>query len=37
MDEAAAAVETTKEKWCQSHIHRIAGEIALMSPTLSTC
>ena len=26
------AVETTKERWCEAEIHRIAGEIALMSP-----
>ena len=26
------AVETTKETWCEADIHRIAGEIALMSP-----
>jgi predicted ATPase len=25
-------VETTKEKWCEADIHRIAGEIALKSP-----
>ena len=25
-------VETTKEKWYEAEIHRIAGEIALMSP-----
>ena len=24
------AVETTKEKWCEADIHRIAGDIALM-------
>jgi class 3 adenylate cyclase/predicted ATPase len=30
--EAMAAIETTKEKWCEADIHRIAGEIALMSP-----
>ena len=30
--EAMTAVETTKEKWCEAEIHRIAGEIALMSP-----
>jgi DNA-binding winged helix-turn-helix (wHTH) protein/predicted ATPase len=30
--EAIAAVETTKEKWCEADIHRIAGEIALKSP-----
>ncbi len=29
--EAMAAVETTKEKWCEADIHRITGEIALMS------
>ena len=26
------AVETTKERWCEAEINRIAGEIALMSP-----
>ena len=30
--EAMTAVETTKEKWCEAEIHRVAGEIALMSP-----
>ena len=30
--EAMTAVETTKEKWCEAEIHRIAGELALMSP-----
>jgi predicted ATPase len=30
--EAIAAVETTKETWCEAEIHRTAGEIALMSP-----
>ena len=30
--EAMTAVETTKEKWCEAEVHRIAGEIALMSP-----
>jgi hypothetical protein len=30
--EAMTAVETTKEKWCESDILRMAGEIALMSP-----
>jgi predicted ATPase len=30
--EAMTAVETAKEKWCEAEIHRIAGEIALMSP-----
>jgi class 3 adenylate cyclase/predicted ATPase len=32
IDEALMAAETTKEKWCESDIHRIAGEIALMPP-----
>jgi predicted ATPase len=26
------AIETTKERWCEADIHRMAGEIALMSP-----
>jgi predicted ATPase len=26
------AVETTEERWCEADIHRIAGEIALLSP-----
>ena len=30
--EAMTAVETTKERWCEAEVHRIAGEIALMSP-----
>ena len=25
------AVETTKEKWCEAEVHRVAGEIALKS------
>ena len=29
--EAVTAVETTKEKWSEAEIHRIAGEIALKS------
>jgi class 3 adenylate cyclase/predicted ATPase len=32
VDEAIALVEATKERWCESDIHRIAGEIALMVP-----
>jgi predicted ATPase len=31
--EAMTAVETTKEKWCEAEINRVAGEIALKSPT----
>jgi predicted ATPase len=30
--EAITAVETTKETWYEAEVHRIAGEIALMSP-----
>jgi predicted ATPase len=26
------AVETTKERWCEAEVNRIAGEIALLSP-----
>jgi predicted ATPase len=30
--EALNAVETTKERWCEAEIHRIAGDITLLSP-----
>ena len=30
--EAITVLETTKEKWYEAEVHRIAGEIALMSP-----
>jgi predicted ATPase len=30
--EAMTAVETAKERWCEAEVHRIAGEIALLSP-----
>jgi len=30
--EAMTLVETTKEKWCEAEVHRLAGEIALKSP-----
>jgi predicted ATPase len=30
--EAITAMETTKEKWCEAEVHRVAGEIALMLP-----
>ena len=26
------AMETTKERWCEAEVNRIAGEIALKSP-----
>jgi predicted ATPase len=29
--DALTAVETTKERWCEAEVHRIAAEIALMS------
>ena len=30
--EAMTTMETTKETWCEAEVHRIAGEVALMSP-----
>ena len=30
--EAMSTIETTKEKWCEAEVNRIAGEIALRSP-----
>jgi predicted ATPase len=30
--EATMAVETTRERWCEAEVYRIAGEIALKSP-----
>jgi predicted ATPase len=30
--EATTAIETTKQRWCEAEVHRIAGEIALLSP-----
>ena len=32
IDDAIEKVERSKEKWCEAEVHRIAGEIALMSP-----
>jgi predicted ATPase/class 3 adenylate cyclase len=32
IDEAITKVETTKERWIEAEVHRIAGEIALMLP-----
>jgi predicted ATPase len=32
ISEALNAVETTKERWCEAEIHRVAGRIALQSP-----
>jgi predicted ATPase len=30
--EAMTAMETTKERWCEAEVNRVAGEIALLSP-----
>ena len=30
--EAITAIQTTKERWYEAEVHRIAGDIALMSP-----
>ena len=32
IDEAMAAKEATKERWCEAEAHRVAGEIVLRSP-----
>ena len=32
VSEAKTATETTKERWCESDIHRIAGDIAMLLP-----
>jgi class 3 adenylate cyclase/predicted ATPase len=32
IDKAMTAMQTTKERWCESEAHRVAGEIALKSP-----
>jgi hypothetical protein len=29
--EAMNAVETTKERWCEAEVNRVAGEIAVLS------
>ena len=34
--EAMTAVETTKERWCEAEINRIAGEVALLLPDPDT-
>jgi predicted ATPase len=36
ISEAMAAVETTKERWCEAEVLRTAGEIALKSPVPDT-
>jgi predicted ATPase len=32
VSEAMTAVQTSKEKWCEPDIHRIAGQVTLMTP-----
>ena len=32
INEAMTAVETTKERWFEAEVNRVAGEIALISP-----
>jgi predicted ATPase len=34
--EALNATEATEERWCEAEVHRVAGEIVLMSPELET-
>jgi predicted ATPase len=36
ISEATTAVETTKERWCEAEVNRMAGEIALKSPQPDT-
>jgi predicted ATPase len=36
IDEAMEAIETTKEKWCEAEVNRMAGEVALKSPVIDT-
>ncbi len=34
--EAIAGVETTRERWCEAEVNRVAGKIALKSPDMDT-
>jgi class 3 adenylate cyclase/tetratricopeptide (TPR) repeat protein len=36
IDDAIEKVESSKEKWCEAEVHRMAGEIALKSPAPDT-
>jgi predicted ATPase len=36
LGETMNAIETSKEKWCEAEINRVAGEIALKSPEADT-
>jgi predicted ATPase len=33
--DAMTLIETTKERWCEAHVHRVAGEIALLLPQVT--
>ena len=35
ISKAMTQIETTGERWCEAEVHRIAGEIALMTPKLA--
>ena len=30
IDEATTLIETTKERWCEAEVYRVAGEVALL-------
>jgi predicted ATPase len=36
IDEAIKTIETTKERWYEAEVYRVAGEIALKSPERAT-
>ena len=36
INETIAAIDGTKERWCEAEVNRIAGEISLKSPQLDT-
>jgi len=36
VDEAISTIETSKERWFEADVHRMAGEIALKSPEADT-
>jgi hypothetical protein len=36
LQDAIDKVERSKERWCETEVHRIAGEIALKSPAPDT-
>jgi predicted ATPase len=36
-NEATTLMQQTKERWCESEIYRIAGEVAIRSPNSDVC